>query len=610
MLPCRPILRRLGAICVLLLAGAPCLAKDPTPASLISARCAVAVQFDGFEPHRGVFDRTVLAELLRGDLGPLAADFRRRVQGALGPDIVARRMLAGGRPEELTALQGEAEQLPAVFEALRRRGLLVGVDLPDSILPGVHATFVFPGGGSDDIRPALTSAVQLAARLAEIKLSERTSAGRTLLEGSFLGLGRLACWREGPHFVVTIGTMSADATIAIAEGKYDSLADDPEWAKLASFDEYETYLRGYVNTRHLQNVLTRWVAPARPILSQLGLEGLTRISVQLGFEGPYQRLTIMGTTVGERRGLIKLVDGESLDLKRLPPLPIDASTVWAIRAEPGETYRYGIETIEKIITAVDPNELDTFRRDLAQFESAVGGDAMTSALAAVGPTMVLCNEPGGVIPFFSGALSIEVRNAAALEQAREPILAALEQAARDSFELVRREYRGTPVYTFRSKQQFVPVYPSFAVHNGWLHVAMSPQAVQGAIYRASGNGQELKLVGKLQQRIARRVAPAGDGTSSRKLVAFSQADPRPSVKALLGVAPFISRAFGIQGEGGFFQGFDASLVPHAQPINEPLLPNFSMLTSDESEIRFDVYSTLPMPIDFAGFGTLFAFAGF
>jgi hypothetical protein len=59
-----------------------------------------------------------------------------------------------------------------------------------------------------------------------------------------------------------------------------------------------------------------------------------------------------------------------------------------------------------------------------------------------------------------------------------------------------------------------------------------------------------------------------------------------------------------------FQGFDAALVPHAQPIIEPLSPNFSMLTSDESEIRFDVYSTLPMPIDFASFGTLFAFAGF
>jgi hypothetical protein len=611
MLSCRSILRRWWPICVVLLASAPCLANDLAPEALISAKCAVAVQFDGFDPHRAAFDRTALAELLRGDLGPLAADFRRRVLGALGPDIVAQRMLAGGRPEELTALQAEAEQLPAVFEALRQRGMLIGVDLPDSILPGVHTTFVFPDGGSDDVRPALESAIRLVARLAEIKLGEREHAGRKLLEGKFFGLGRLACWQEGRHFVVTIGTLSPDATIALAEGKYDSLADDARWAKLRSFDEYETYLRGYVDAQHLQNVLTRWVAPARPILAQFGVDGLSRVSVQLGFEGPYQRLTIAGTTAGERRGLINLLaGGGSLDLKRLPALPTDASTVWTLRMEPAEAYRFGIGTIEKIISVVDPKENDAFRRDLAQFESALGGEAMKQALAALGPTIVLCNEPGGVIPLFGGALSIEVKNAEALEQAREQVVAALAQAAREEFELVRSDYRGTTVYVFQSKQQFVPVFPSFAVHNGWLHVAMSPQAVQGAIYRASDKGQDLELVRELQERLARRLAPAADGASPRKLVAFSQTDPRPSVKVLLGIVPFFSRVLGINGEGGLFQGFDTALVPHAQPITEPLSPNFSMLTSDESEIRFEVYSTLPMPIDFASFGTLIAFAGF
>jgi hypothetical protein len=405
--------------------------------------------------------------------------------------------------------------------------------------------------------------------------------------------------------------LSPDATIAIADGKYDSLANAPRWAKLRSFDEYETYLRAYVDTKHLQSVLTRWVAAARPILAQLGADGLTSISVQLGFEGPYQRLTVAGTTSGERRGVVKLLaGGGSLDLNGLPPLPADASTVWTLRMPPAEVYRYGIETIEKIISAVDPKELESFRRDLAQFESAVGGDAMKGALGALGTTIVACNEPGGVIPFFGGTLSIEVRDAQAVEQAREQVVTALAQAAREEFELVRRDYRGTTVYVFQSKQQFVPVYPSFAVHNGWLHVAMSPQAVQGAIYRTGDKGKDLELASELKDRIAKRLAPSSAGRSARKLVAFSQSDPRPSVKVLLGVVPFIGRVLGIQGEGGLFQDFDAALVPHAQSITEPLLPNFSMLTSDESEIRFDVHSTLPMPIDFASFGTLFAFAGF
>ena len=42
-----------------------------------------------------------------------------------------------------------------------------------------------------------------------------------------------------------------------------------------------------------------------------------------------------------------------------PPVPV-----------PAAAYRYGIETLEKIISTVDPKELETFRRDLALFESA------------------------------------------------------------------------------------------------------------------------------------------------------------------------------------------------------------------------------------------------
>ena len=129
-------------------------------------------------------------------------------------------------------MQAEAEQLPKVFEALRQRGLLFGVELVEGLIPGVQATLVFPGGGSDEAGLAIESTVRLVARLAEIKLSERTAGERTFVEGGFLGLGRVACWKEGPHFVVTIGTMPAESTIALAEGKADSLADDPRWAAL------------------------------------------------------------------------------------------------------------------------------------------------------------------------------------------------------------------------------------------------------------------------------------------------------------------------------------------------------------------------------------------
>ncbi len=607
---CRLASRSLWSVVLALFLSAGVRSAELSPESLLSAKSVVAVEFDGFEPHRDAFNCTVLAELLRGDLGPLVADFGRRVTNALGPDVVARRLLAGGPPDELTALQTDAEQLPRVFDAVRRRGFLLGVELAEGLIPGVHVTLVIPGGGSDENRPALESAVRLATRLGEIKLRERKVAGRTLQEGGFLGLGRLAYWQEGPHFVLTVGTMPPDGTIALADGKGESLASAARWKELSSFEEYPTYARAQLDTERLQRIVTQWVAPARPILEHFGVDRLTRVSVQLGFAGPYQRLTAVLATTGERRGLLKiLTDGPSLDPEKLAALPPDASSVWTLSLAPETAYQFGIGTIEKIIAIVDPGELDTFKSDLAQFESALGGDALKSGLAALGPTITAYNEPGGIIPFFSGTFAIQINDSAALDRALEAILPALEQAGRDDFAMVRREHRGTTIYIFQAKQQFVPVQPAFAMHGGWLHFALSPQGVQGAINRAGDGGRALKFADALQQRIEERLGAHAEGEKPRKLVAFAQSDPRPSVRTLLSLLP-LSRILGAAIEGGFFQELDTTLFPHAQSIAEPLSHNFSMLTSDEHSIRFDAYSTLPMPLDFASFGALLGIAGF
>jgi hypothetical protein len=606
---CRFASRSLWPVLLAFLVSVAAHAGESSPASLLSANSVLAVEFDGLERNREAFDRTALAEVLRGDLGPLATDLGRRMTNALGPDIVARRLLAGGPPDELTALQADAEQLPRVFEALRRHGFLLGVELAEGLIPAVHVTLVFPGGGSDEVRPALESAVHLATRLAEIKLNERKVGERTLQEGGFFGIGRLAYWQEGPHFVLTIGTMPPETTITLAEGKGSSLADEPKWKEVTSFEEYPSYARALLDTERLQRIVTRWVAPAKPILEQFGVDRLNRVAVHLGFEGPYQRITAVLATTGERRGVLKmLADGQSLDLEKLPALPPDASAVWTLSAEPEAAYRFGISTIEKIVSVVDPDQIDQFHRDLGEFETALGGEAWKSGLAALGPTVVAYNEPGGIIPFFSGAFSIQVRDSAALDRSLEAIVPALEQAKRDSFSVVRRPYRGTTLYVFQPKQQFVPFQPAFAVHEGWLHIAPSPQGVQGAIYRAGGGGRALTFTNELRQRIEARVGTHEAGEEPRKLVAFAQSDPRPSVRTLLSLLP-LSRLLGAALQDSFFQDLDTTRFPHAQSICEPLSHNFSMLTSNEHSIRFDTYSTLPMPLDFGSF-SLLGIAGF
>ncbi|MEX0585816.1 MAG: hypothetical protein WD176_04190 [Pirellulales bacterium] len=567
-------------------------------------------QFDGIEPHRSAFDQTALAELLKNDLGPLAADLSRRILNALGPDVVAGRLLAGGRPDDLAALHADAKQLPQVIEALGRRGVLAGVELADGI-PGGQLIMVFPGGGADQDRATLTAAVRLAARSANIKVTESKSGARSVLAGTFFGIGRLACWQEGKHFVVATGTIPHERTIAVADGTRKSLADDPRWAEVAKFKDYETYLRGFVDTAQLQQFGARLVSTVKPILAQLGVDGLTNVALHLGFEGRYQRSTILLSTTEKRSGILQLLaEGPSLELVRMPALAPDASTVIALRMSPEAAYRFLLDSVQKITDLVEPGQSETLRGQIADFEGALGGDAMKKTLASLGPAVVGYTEAGSGIPFFGGALAIEVRDSAALEQNRDAVLRALEQAGRETFTLLRREYRGKKLYVFQSKQQFLPFHPTFAVTDGWLHIGLSPQSVKAAIFRATDGRRRLEFVADLRDRVAQRMsATSGDAKTPRKLLAFAQSDPRPSVQVLLGVLPLFSSVLGATGaDGGFFQKLDPTVLPTAQAVTESLSPNFWLLTDDQRALRYDSYSTLPMPFDFGSLGAVYGFA--
>src|SRR5688572_5050084 len=126
---------------------------------------------------------------------------------------------------------------------------------------------------------------------------------------------------------------------------------------------------------------------------------------------------------------------------------------------------------------------------------------MKQALAAFGPTLVVFSEPGGSIPFFGGALAVEVKDPKTLEEALGTILSSLEQVSRSSFTLLRRDYRGAQMYVFQSKEEFFPFHPTLAVCDGWFYVGVTSQSVHGAIYRAREKARALELSGDLRKRV-------------------------------------------------------------------------------------------------------------
>src|SRR5579871_1254487 len=145
------MMRSLGLLGALLLAPAAALAQPPSPApeTLLAADSIVYLRFDGIDPHRPAFERSALAEVLRGDVSNLLAYLDKLVRGALGENAIKDRLLKGATPDQLLQHQAAAKQLSRLLEVLRRRGFVLGVEVIGILPPRAQLTLVFPQAGRE-----------------------------------------------------------------------------------------------------------------------------------------------------------------------------------------------------------------------------------------------------------------------------------------------------------------------------------------------------------------------------------------------------------------------------------------------------------------------------
>src|SRR5437868_2850394 len=191
----------LGAVILL-----PARAADPVaPEKLLPKDSLLFLRYDGLDAHRKAYDQTVLARLMREDLGELVNHLVKLGQDALGPEVLSERLLAGATPGRLLALQKAAKGLPDALEFLHRHGALLGVELIEPMPPRAQATLVFPGAGkTEKHRDAILGAVRFAALLSDTELQTKKLEGREVLLLERDGM-KLACWQEGEHVLLTFG---------------------------------------------------------------------------------------------------------------------------------------------------------------------------------------------------------------------------------------------------------------------------------------------------------------------------------------------------------------------------------------------------------------------
>ncbi len=595
------MLRRLGLLGGLLLlvpasgfAQTPVKAPAPgqAPETLLAAESLVYFRYDGLEAHRKAFDQTALAEILRGDLGDTLDYVMKVLQEQLGPSLLKDKLLEGASPDQLIKLQNAANQMPHLIKFLGNQGFLVGLEFMDLQEPRFQVTVVFPNGGEPKNRSALTGAFRLFAVLNKIAVKENKTGDRDMLfwEAPLT----VALWQEGSHMVLVIGTEKVEHTLALVDGqgKRANLTKNPLHQSVAGFKAYDSIAYGFVDLEGGVKLARTLGDPANKIIDELGLAGLKNLTLHIGFEGKYQRTTVVLRTTGERKGVLRLLNAPgTIDLDKLPPIPPDATTVGAMHLDLANAYDVIRQSVEVVVGVLAPAEKEKVIEFFKEIDKATGVDVRKDLLGSLGTSAVVYSAPSEG-PFMSGfCVALQVKDAKKLQEALEVTFKTLPASTGVDLSVDTRDYRGAKVHSLTFNQRDFPLTPSYAVHNGWLYISLFPQTVQGAILRSGGKYSTWKPSAELKYVLAEVKK-----NPKARITGIVESDPRPTVKQLMSIAPFIGALINAENPGLF----KVSMLPNAQSITEHLFHNVAVTVDEGDAVRFEAYSSLPIPFDVSG----------
>jgi hypothetical protein len=572
------------------------------PEALLSEQSVVYLRFDGLKAHQTELDKTVLAQLLAEDLHPLMDYLKKLALNATGPDVVAERLLAGAEPDKLIEIQKSARLMPRLIENVSQRGLLVGAETTMAPLPGAQATIVFPGAAEPEYRDGLFAAVRLIAILSDREVEETEQNGRTMLKIS-KGPATLACWQEGDHVVSTFGTAPPDGVVARAKGKGENLTAHPLFKQLGQFHDYDTYARGFIDTKRGVDFARGIFPPAAGTLDEIGLSGVTSVSLHMGCEDELLRNTVVLATTEERKGLLAgFSAADDLKIEELPPLPPDTSMMAAASLDAGAVYESITGMIGVLVRSANPGRYEDYQRELEKFEEKLGGDVRRDLNDAVQSSVVAYSCPSEGAFFFGSGLAFKVKDEEKLHAVVERLFRTLAEYGGAEVTFRKQPYRDGELSVVEFDAATFPFSPTYTVHGGWFVIGLSPQAAQGLIVRSSDEFRTWQPSPIMKRALAGVEARRASQDSPAKVLAVTHIDPRPTVATVLSYSSFfiaIARSRPFRRSG--FE-FDATLIPNTQAITERLSPGSAVVLDDGKSIRIDTHDTLPLPLDVSGFG--------
>src|SRR5207248_426696 len=152
--------------------------SGPAPEQFLSAKTLFYFRYDGLGEHRKAYDKTVMAELMNGDLGEFVDYMVSSTRNAIGPAVLKGQVLEGSVSKRLQQVRKGFQKTPDALRYLGRRGVVIGGDLVSLYPFRAQLTVVFPDAAADGARDAVHANLRLLAALADVPLKESKIDGR------------------------------------------------------------------------------------------------------------------------------------------------------------------------------------------------------------------------------------------------------------------------------------------------------------------------------------------------------------------------------------------------------------------------------------------------
>src|SRR5947209_6759052 len=114
----------LGLAFFFLLFPAVASAQD-VPERLLSDKTQVYLRWDGLEAHQAAFDKTALAQIMKGDMGQFISEVSKQLKDKVQGALSIGQLLGGIPPDLVEKIQTDGAEASKLLEIIGKHGVIV-----------------------------------------------------------------------------------------------------------------------------------------------------------------------------------------------------------------------------------------------------------------------------------------------------------------------------------------------------------------------------------------------------------------------------------------------------------------------------------------------------